>query len=89
METALIEMLKNSPVAIVLFWMVSVFNKKDDQKNAQIAELHNKLTGVIENNTKVMTTVNSSIVENTKATETLSVRIYDVLTNKHGQRTNI
>jgi hypothetical protein len=87
MEQALVEVLKQSPVAIVLFWMVNVFNKKDDQKNVQIAELHNKLVGVIENNTKVMTTVNTSIVENTKATETLSTRIYDVLTNKHGERT--
>lgn len=86
MEQALVEVLRQSPVAIVLFWMVSVFKKKDEDQAAHIRELHNKMVEVIENNTKAVSVVQSSIVENTKATETLSSRIYDVLTNKKHER---
>lgn len=86
MEQALVEVLRQSPVAIILFWMVSVFKKKDEDQAAHIRELHNKMVEVIENNTKAVSVVQSSIVENTKATETLSSRIYDVLTNKKHER---
>ena len=86
MEQALVEVLRQSPVAIILFWMVSVFKKKDEDQAAHIRELHNKMIEVIENNTKAVSVVQSSIVENTKATETLSSRIYDVLTNKKHER---
>lgn len=83
MEQGIIEILKQSPIAIVLFWMVTVFKKKDDEQSMHIRELHNKMISVIENNTQAVTSVQSSIQENTKANETLSTRIYDVLTNKY------
>lgn len=84
MEQAVTEVLKQSPIAIVLFWMVSVFKKKDDEQAAHVRELHHKMMDVIENNTRAVTGVQATIQENTKATEGLSSRIYDVLTNKHG-----
>lgn len=84
MEQAIVEVLRQSPIAIVLFWMVSVFKKKDEEQTAHVRELHTKMMNVIENNTSAITSVKSTIQENTKATETLSNRIYDVLTNKHG-----
>lgn len=83
------EVLRQSPIAIVLFWMVSVFKKKDEEQSAHVRELHNKMIAVIENNTKAVAEVTSSVKENTKATETLSGRIYDVLTNKHGNSNTV
>lgn len=88
METAVTEILRQSPIAIVLFWMVSVFKKKDEEQTAHIRDLHAKMIAVIENNTQAVTEVTSSVKENTKATETLSSRIYDVLTNTKHERNN-
>jgi len=85
MEQAITEVLRQSPIAIVLFWMVSVFNKKDEDHRAEIRSLHEKMIGVIENSTRAVSEVNTAVLENTKATETLSNRIYDVLTNKNGR----
>lgn len=81
-NTVLVEVLKQSPVALVLFWMVNIFKGRDEKKEEHIREMHNKFISVIENNTRVMTEVTNVVQENTKATETLSTRIYDVLTNK-------
>lgn len=82
MENTVIEILRSSPLAVVLFWMVYVFNRKDDDKNEQIKSLHSRMMEVIENNTRAVTTVDTTVKENTKATETLTNRIYDLMQKK-------
>lgn len=82
MENTVIEILRSSPLAVVLFWMVYIFNRKDDDKNEQIKSLHSRMMEVIENNTRAVTTVDTTVKENTKATETLTNRIYDLMQKK-------
>lgn len=88
MEQTIAEVLKQSPIAIVLFWMVNVFSKRDEDNRADLRGLHERIINVIENNTKAVSEVNAAVISNMKATETLSDRIYDVLTKNDERNSN-
>lgn len=62
--------------------MVWVGNKKIDQKDGDIKQMSDKLTELVENNTKTLGTMAQTVAEQNEIAKTLNQRIYDVLT-KH------
>lgn len=82
MEQVIVNTLSTSPLALVLFWMVWTGNKKIDQKDTDIKQMSDKLTVLVENNTRAFGTMAQTVAEQNEIAKTLNQRIYDVLT-KH------
>jgi len=69
-------------VIVVMRELKATIKDKDDkikEKDARIKELSDAALEVIKDNTRTQTELRSSIQENTRATETLTSRIYEAL----------
>lgn len=54
-------------------------NKKNDEKDKHIAEMHSKVLNAFSENTRVQQQQVNTLKENTEATKTLARRIEDIL----------
>lgn len=70
--------LQSSPIAVVLFWMVKVFQKQVEDKDADIRFMRDKMLEVVENNTRAVTTLEKTTAE----VKSVNDKIYDVLSNR-------
>jgi hypothetical protein len=82
LEQTITSVLSSSPLALVLFWMVWVSNKKIDQKDALHKEMTDKVLTAFDNNTKAITSFEKTQEENTVIIKTLTEKVYDVLTKR-------
>lgn len=78
MPEAITTVLQSSPVAIVLYWMVKVFQKQVENKDVELREMRDKLVEVVENNTRAVTNLEST----TRKVESVNDKIYDVLSRR-------
>lgn len=71
--------------AILLYFLFVVWNDRKEaikNKDARIDSLSNTLLEVVKENTETQANLRSSIQENTRATETLTSRIYEALNKR-------
>lgn len=83
--------------AILLYFIFELWKdrqKKDAErmqenkdKDLELHDLNDKILEVVKENTKVQSELTQAVQANTKSNETLTSKIYDVLT-KNGNRTN-
>lgn len=71
--------------AILLYFLFVVWNDRKcsiKEKDDRIKELSNAVIEIVKENTKTQQDLRASIQENTKATETLTSRVYDALNKR-------
>jgi hypothetical protein len=71
--------------AILLYFLFVVWNDRKTsvkEKDSRIDDLSNTIVEIVKDNTKTQADLRSSIQENTRATETLTSRIYEALNKR-------
>jgi glycine cleavage system protein P-like pyridoxal-binding family len=71
--------------AILLYFLLVVWNDRKEvikEKDARIKELSDRAIQIVGENTKTQVELRASIQENTKATETLTARVYEALNKR-------
>lgn len=86
MEIPIGELLQNSVFRMLyLYWKYAT--GKIDEKDQQIKDYGDKVLEAFNKNTQSHSDLRDAVSANTKATESLSIRVYDVLT-RHDNRNN-